>query len=106
MALPSFAQNLKDVMRVVLIGQNGATPASVKAMLIKEKFVRHGGFQSGRFGDRQPRLRCRSVGSEYAQCEWLRCAAAAAQQRTCPDTGPDPLGPRRARPQDPRSRLW
>ena len=39
MALPSFAQNLKDVMRVLLIGQNGATPASVKAMLIKEKFV-------------------------------------------------------------------
>ena len=26
-------------MRVLLIGQNGATPASVKAMLIKEKFV-------------------------------------------------------------------
>ena len=39
MALPTFAQNLKDVMRVLLIGQNGATPASVKAMLIKEKFV-------------------------------------------------------------------
>jgi two-component system cell cycle response regulator CtrA len=39
MALPSFAQNLEDVMRVLLIGQNGATPASVKAMLIKEKFV-------------------------------------------------------------------
>jgi hypothetical protein len=36
MALPSFAQNLEDVMRVLLIGQNGATPASVKAMLIKE----------------------------------------------------------------------
>ena len=39
MALPSFAQNLEDVMRVLLTGQNGATPASVKAMLIKEKFV-------------------------------------------------------------------
>lgn len=39
MALPSFAQNLEDVMRVLLIGQNGATPVSVKAMLIKEKFV-------------------------------------------------------------------
>jgi two-component system, cell cycle response regulator CtrA len=39
MALPSFAQNLEDVMRVLLIGQNGATPASVKAMRIEEKFV-------------------------------------------------------------------
>jgi hypothetical protein len=39
MALPSFAQNLEDVMHVLLIGQNGATPVSVKAMLIKEKFV-------------------------------------------------------------------
>ena len=39
MALPSFAQNPEDVMRVLLIGQNGATPASVKSMLIKEKFV-------------------------------------------------------------------
>jgi len=39
MALLSFAQNLEDVMRVLLIGQNGATPASVKAMLTKEKFV-------------------------------------------------------------------
>jgi two-component system, cell cycle response regulator CtrA len=39
MALPSFAQNPEDVMRVLLIGQNGATPASVKAMLAKEKLV-------------------------------------------------------------------
>src|SRR6516225_11321864 len=39
MALPSFAQNPEDVMGVLLIGQNGATSASVKAMLTKEKFV-------------------------------------------------------------------
>jgi two-component system cell cycle response regulator CtrA len=39
MALPSFAQNLEDVMRVLLIGQNEATLASVRTTLIKEKFV-------------------------------------------------------------------
>jgi len=39
MALPSFAQSLENVMRVLLIGQDGATPASVKTMLMKEKFV-------------------------------------------------------------------
>jgi len=38
MALPSFAQSLENVMRVLLIGQDGATPASVK-MMLKEKFV-------------------------------------------------------------------
>ena len=39
MALPSFAQNLENVMRVLVIGQDGATPASVEMMLMKEKFV-------------------------------------------------------------------
>jgi two-component system cell cycle response regulator CtrA len=39
MTLPSFARNLEDVMRVLLMGQDGATPARVKTMLAKEKLI-------------------------------------------------------------------
>ena len=56
-APPSFAQNLENVMRLLLVGQNLETTASVRLGLIKEEFncdtadVADDGLEPGKFND-------------------------------------------------------